>query len=65
MEVIKWAAAELYGDKNADVLKYMLQYEGKELDRYAKLWELEELWEVSEHGHSKRRHLVLARVKRD
>jgi hypothetical protein len=64
MEVIKWAAAELYGDKNADVSEYMLQYEGKELDRYAKLWEYGELWIRSENDRSKRPYLVSTRRKK-
>jgi hypothetical protein len=59
MEVIKWAAAELYGDKDADVTEYILQHEGKELDRYAKLWEFDELWIRSGNDRSKRPYLVL------
>jgi hypothetical protein len=64
MEVIRWAVAELYGDKNADVSEYMLQYGGKELDRYAKLWEYGELWIRSENDRSKRPYLVLTRRKK-
>jgi hypothetical protein len=62
MEVIKWAAAELYGDKNADVTEYILQHdEGKELDRYAKLWEFDELWIRGWNDRSKGQYLVLIR----
>jgi hypothetical protein len=59
MEIIKWAAAELYGDKNADVTDYILLHEGKELDRYAKLWEFDELWIRSGNDRSKGIYLVL------
>jgi hypothetical protein len=64
MEVIKWAAAELYGDKNADISEYMLQYGGKELDRYAKLWEFDELWIRSGKDRSKGPYLVLVRKRK-
>jgi hypothetical protein len=59
METIKWAAAELYGDKDADVTDYMLLYNGKELNRYAKLWEYNELWIRSGNDRSKEIYLVL------
>jgi hypothetical protein len=64
MKVIKWAAAELYGDKNADISEYMLQYGGKELDRHAKLWEYDELWIRSGNDRSKGPYLVLIRRKK-
>jgi DNA-binding CsgD family transcriptional regulator len=64
MEVIKWAAAELYGDKDADVTEYILLYEGKELDRYAKLWEYNKLWIWSGNDQSKGPYLVLIRRKK-
>jgi hypothetical protein len=64
MEVIKWAAAELYGDKDADVTEYMLQYKGKELDRHAKLWEFDELWIRNGNDRSKGPYLVLVRKRK-
>jgi hypothetical protein len=65
MEVIKWAAAELYGDKDADVTEYILQHEGgKELDRYAKLWGFDELWIRSGNDRSKGIYLVLVRGRK-
>ncbi len=64
MEVIKWAAAELYGDKNADVTEYILQHDGEELDRYAKLWEFDELWIRRGNDRSKGPYLVLIRRKK-
>jgi hypothetical protein len=59
MEVVKWAATFLYGDKDADVTDYMLLYEDKELNRYAKLWEYDELWMRSGNNRSKGPYLVL------
>ncbi len=64
MEVIKWAATELYGDKNADISEYMLQYGGKDLDRYAKLWEFDELWIRNGNDRSKGPYLVLVRKRK-
>jgi hypothetical protein len=64
MEVINWATAELYGDKDADVTEYILQHEGKELDRYAKLWEFDELWIRSGNDRSKGPYLVLVRRRK-
>jgi len=64
MEVIKWAAAELYGDKDADVTDYILLHEGKELDRHAKLWEYDELWIRSGNDSSKVPYLVLIRRRK-
>jgi hypothetical protein len=65
MEVIKWAAAELYGDKDVDVTEYILQHEGgKELDRYAKLWGFDELWIRSGNDRSKGPYLVLVRGRK-
>jgi len=64
MEVVKWAATFLYGDKDADVTDYMLLYEGKELNRYAKLWEYDELWMRSGNDRSKGPYLVLVRRRK-
>jgi hypothetical protein len=64
MEVVKWAATFLYGDKDADVTDYMLLYEDKELNRYAKLWEYDELWMRSGNNRSKEPYLVLIRRKK-
>jgi hypothetical protein len=64
MEVVKWAATFLYGDKDADVTDYMLLYEDKELNRYAKLWEYDELWMRSGNNRSKGPNLVLIHRKK-
>jgi hypothetical protein len=64
MEVVKWAATFLYGDKDADVTEYMLLYDGKELNTYAKLWEYNELWIRSGNDSSKGPYLVLIRRKK-
>ena len=64
MEVVKWAATFLYGDKDADVTKYMLLYDGKELNTYAKLWEYNELWIRSGNDRSKGPYFVLIRRKK-
>jgi hypothetical protein len=64
MEVVKWAATFLYGDKDADVTDYMLLYEDKELNRYAKLWEYDELWMRSGNNRSKEPYLVVIRRKK-
>jgi hypothetical protein len=64
MEVVKWAATFLYGDKDADVTDYMLLYEGKELNRYAKLWEYDELWMRSGNNRLKGPNLVLIHRKK-
>jgi len=64
MEVVKWAATFLYGDRDADVTDYMLLYEDKELNRYAKLWEYDELWMRSGNNRSKGPNLVLIHRKK-
>jgi hypothetical protein len=64
MEVVKWVATFLYGDKDADVTEYMLLYDGKELNTYAKLWEYNELWIRSGNDSSKGPYLVLIRRKK-
>jgi hypothetical protein len=64
MEVVKWAATFLYGDKDADVTEYMLLYDGKELNTYAKLWEYNELWIRSGNDRSKGPYFVLIRRKK-